>query len=74
SQGADAIQIQGNNVTITNGTLNGTSGGSAAGVNLTGGTQFLPDEPVTLSSFFTLTPSDNGHNRIPDRYSGYRSV
>ncbi|EIP4525580.1 filamentous hemagglutinin N-terminal domain-containing protein, partial [Salmonella enterica] len=34
------INISGNNVTITNGTLNGTSNGSDAGVQLTGGTNY----------------------------------
>ncbi|HAE3252967.1 TPA_asm: hypothetical protein GNC57_004902, partial [Salmonella enterica subsp. salamae serovar 48:d:z6] len=34
------IDIHGNNVSITNGTLNGTSGGNGAGVHLSGGSNY----------------------------------
>lgn len=37
------INISGNNVTITNGSLSGTSGGSGAGVLLTGGKDYTVD-------------------------------
>ncbi|EHI3197247.1 hypothetical protein J9Z47_005060, partial [Salmonella enterica] len=44
------ISVSGNNVTITNGTLNGTSGGSGAGVELTGGTNYTVDGATVQGS------------------------
>ncbi|HFE7434991.1 TPA: hypothetical protein ACF99E_005082 [Salmonella enterica subsp. enterica serovar Newport] len=44
------ISVGGNNVTITNGTLNGTSGGSGAGVELTGGTNYTVDGSTVQGS------------------------
>lgn len=43
SNTSTGINITGNNVTITNGTLNGTSSGSSAGVQLTGGSNYTVD-------------------------------
>ncbi|EDQ2393741.1 filamentous hemagglutinin N-terminal domain-containing protein, partial [Salmonella enterica subsp. enterica] len=54
SDTSTGININGNNVTITNGSLNGTSSGSAAGVSLTGGSHY------TLSGSNVTGQSVNG--------------
>ncbi|EBL9739271.1 large exoproteins involved in heme utilization or adhesion, partial [Salmonella enterica subsp. enterica serovar Miami str. 1923] len=46
SDTSSGILINGNNVTITNGSLNGTSAGTGAGVALTGGTDYTIDGAV----------------------------
>ncbi|ECH8776904.1 S-layer family protein, partial [Salmonella enterica subsp. houtenae] len=62
SDTSTGIQVGGSNITITNGALNGTSGGSGAGVSLGGGTDYVIDGATVTGTSVDGTGVDASGN------------